>query len=199
MMNVRLVGANDLSSSLKRRSGEVQRMTFDAVKDGAVLVKTLGFILVRTPSLKGPASVNVQDSSRARTLRFNASLVQARFDASKGEAQIKFSPHVTGARSKAMKAIAARTGLNLKRRALWSRRGFKRGKHRAYTSRAGLTKTSFSTAWLVAWGIPKGLDQRDTVRVKGEALRQLVASPSVSRNKDHILDNISKAVHKGLK
>ena len=198
-LGFQFTGLNEVGTSLKRKVGAVQRLTFDAVKDGAVLVGTYGFILVRTPILKGPASVNVQDSSRARSLRFNASLVQARMDASKNEAQIKFSPHWTGARSKAMKAIAGRVGLNLTRRALWVGKGRKRGNHKGYTSRAGLQKVNFGTKWLVAWGIPKDLNQKDTVRVKGEALRQMVAAPSVSRNAKAILADISTSVDKGFK
>ena len=205
-------GVDQVARSLERKRKATESKVGDAVVLGAKTIRDAGDTLAQAPFRKRGLFRNVQDAPR-RTRVSSAGLVQARFSRETLTAEILAKAHFTTARSPAIKAVLSRTGQTrlLFRRSLWIKRGSSKGKtrsHKGHPDRNGLQQVSLAAGLsrfggsrrrhIREWALPRDLDQADTVRIKGEALRQIILGPAVFRNEKKVLAHLQRAARKGL-
>lgn len=213
-MGMRLLvkGIDAVAKDYERRSRATERTVGDALQLGAKLVRDEGLKLAGTPFRRRGLWRNVQDASR-RFRVAGTSLVEARMNSSRTEAQVMAKAHITSARSDAVKSVFGRNGKSreLVRKELWIKRGSSRSgnrSHKGHPDRTGLTRVSLAGGLsrfgnsrkrhLREWALPRDLDKRDTVRLRGEELRIIVLGPAVQRNAPSILAHIHRAARKGM-
>lgn len=211
-MRILVQGIEDVARGLEERRQRTQRSVGDAIVLSSKLLRDAALDLARTPFRRRGLWRNVQDAPRRFRVQ-GTNLVEARINSSRDEAQVIAKAHVTSARSKAVKAVFERTGQSrqLVRKELWIKRGSSRsGKrsHAGHDSRAGLVRVSLAGGLsrlgnsrkrhLREWALPRDLDKRDTVRLRGEALRVIVLGPALKRNQKTILDHLHFAARKGM-
>jgi hypothetical protein len=208
-LKVGLEGLAAVDAGFTRKQRAVQKGVGDAVKDGAQRVRAYAYELIRIPFRKRALWRNVQDGVTKRTrISATAQLAQARMDYGKGEAQVMVRAHFTSARTPTVKAVLDKTGNRALRMRthLWVQRGFNQhfergsGSHRAHESRAGLQKVSFTNQGLRFWEDKdnKDTELRDTVKLEGEPLRQIIMVPAVARQEKQILSAIRRATQHAL-
>lgn len=212
-MTIVVKGIGDLAASLERRRQRTASQVGDAIQLSAKMLRDAQLDLARSPFRRRGLWRNVQDAPRRFQVSGNA-LVDARLNAGRTEARILTKAHITTARSKAIKAVFDRAGQRkqLFRSELWVRRGrLKAGQkrsHKGHESRAGLQRVALSSlsrkknakfsGSIREWAEPKDLHKRDTVRLRGDALRIIIAAPVIKRNKSKILAHIQRAARKGM-
>ncbi len=213
-MGMRLLvqGIEAVAKDYERRTRSTERRVGDALQLGAKVIRDAGLKLADTPFRRRGLWRNVQDTSRRFRVRGN-SLVEARVNSSRTEAQVLAKAHITSGRSDAVKSVFGRTGKSkeLVRKELWIKRGSSRSgnrSHKGHPDRTGLQRVSLAGGLsrfggsrkrhIREWALPRGLDQRDTVRLRGEELRIIVLGPAVERNEKSILAHIHWAARKGM-
>lgn len=206
-------GIGDVAKGLERRRQRTENRVGDAVILCAKVVREAALDLARFPFRRRGLWRNVQDAPRRFKVAGSA-LVESRVNSTKTEATILARAHITTARSKAVKSVLGKLGQSkdLVRKELWIKRGSSRGKtrsHAGHQSRTGLQRVSLSGGLsrfggsrkrhIREWALPRDLDKRDTVRLRGEALRVIVLQPSLDRNRSKILAHLNVAARSGMK
>lgn len=205
-------GVEDVVKDLARRQQNTEKRVGDELESSAKLLRDAQLDLARSPFRRRGLWRNVQDAPRRFQVSGN-SLVDARMNADRTEARILTRAHVTTARSPAIKAVLERTGQAklLRRTELWVKRGSSRGKkrsHKGHESRAGLQRVSLAGGLsrfggsrkkhIREWALPRDLDKRDTVRLRGDALRAIISAPVLVRHESKIIARLNAAARKGL-
>ncbi len=211
-LSIVVQGVGDVVKEIDRRRQSTEKRVGDVIELSAKTLRDAQLDLARSPFRRRGLWRNVQDAPRRFQVSGNA-LVDARMNADRTEARIVTKAHITTARSPAIKAVLERTGQGklLRRTELWIKRGSSRGKkrsHKGHESRAGLQRVSLAGGLsrfgnsrkkhIREWALPRDLDKRDTVRLRGDALRAIISAPVLVRHESKILASLAAAARKGL-